>query len=197
MMIEGLRPIYNKTLLPLGRFLGNAGISPNVITTVGILSFCVGGVLIAFGFWKTAVMLLILGSMMDGLDGVVARAFDMQSIFGEIFDSVGDRITEISWIAGLLYWFLHCGRPENLAVELCFAAITGSIMVSYVRARAEGAGLKCSGGMMQRPERLIVLGVGTFFGPFTILCGLAILSITAWYTTFERLVRIFMETKVK
>ena len=107
---------------------------------------------------------MILFSLFDMLDGQVARLGNMVSRFGALYDSVLDRYCELFNLGALSYFLIMAGYP--LGALVTFIALVGSIMVSYVRARAEGVGLECKVGFMQRPERVVVTVLGC------ILCGI-------------------------
>lgn len=167
--------------------LARLRIHPDVLTTVGLILFLIGGWLTALGYWRSALFALVTGSLMDGLDGVLARETDRRSTFGAIFDSVCDRFTEIIWIGSIIVYYLRNGFFNGVYVYLSFAAITGSLMVSYVKARAEGAGIECSKGILQRPERLIILALFQLLGPQIMPWGLGIIATLAFLTVFQRI----------
>lgn len=169
-------------------------VSANAITTGSLLA-CVGaGVAVAFGHLATGAWLYGLGGMLDLLDGRLARASGTQSPAGALFDSVSDRWAELALFTGYA-WYLQ-GTPWLLAV---MAAVGGSMMVSYTRARGEGLGLALSGGAMQRAERIILVGVGTLvaaflaagsstaaYAPTAVGVALAVCGVTAAWTAVGR-----------
>jgi CDP-diacylglycerol--glycerol-3-phosphate 3-phosphatidyltransferase len=187
-MIENLKPFYNDVLRPVGRLLARAQVKPNHVTAAGVVLFCLAGWLAAIGYWKFSAMAVVAGACMDGLDGLVAREFGGTSVFGAIFDSVCDRITEIVWIGGIAFYYLRHGTDTG--VILAFAALSCSMMVSYVKARAEGAGIPCHGGILQRPERIIVVGAGLLIGPTAMLWGLGIVTAASLVTVVQRMAGI-------
>lgn len=190
-MIESLKPLYNSFLRPFSSFLARLGIHPNVLTIMGVLLFAVGGWLIVIGHWRISLIVGVIGAFMDGLDGILAREFDKKSVFGGILDSTCDRFTEIIWLGSLIVYYLNNDIYVNIAVNLAFLAITGSLMVSYIRARAEAAGIKCEKGILQRPERLIVLAIFQFAGPYFMLFGLAAVTFFSYLTVFQRLLIVW------
>jgi CDP-diacylglycerol---glycerol-3-phosphate 3-phosphatidyltransferase len=133
----------------------------------------------------------------DGWDGLLAREANLKSTFGAILDSCCDRITEIALLMGVLYYYVHHPFHSHWAVYLTFAALSGSLMVSYVKARCEGAGLQCKGGLFQRPERIVILCFGLLTGPQIMFWVLLLLSVLTWITVFERLVIAHRESKKK
>ena len=186
-MIERLRPLYNAGLRPFARLLARLGIHPDILTIVGLILFGVGGWFTVLGYWKTALFALVSGSLMDGLDGVLARETDKRSTFGAVLDSVCDRFTEIIWLGSIIVFYLRNTAFNNVYLFLAFTAITGSLMVSYVKARAEGAGIEGIKGLLQRPERLIILAVFQLLGPDTMPWGLGIIAVLAYFTVLQRL----------
>jgi CDP-diacylglycerol--glycerol-3-phosphate 3-phosphatidyltransferase len=135
--------------------LVNAGISPNHITVAGMLLSFGSGILFAMGSIFLGGFVLWLSAIMDPIDGTVARLSGKASRFGALFDSTFDRYSEFFVFFGLMFYFR--GGRMLLVVML---ALMGSIMVSYVKARAEGLGQKEFRGLMQRPERIILLLTG-------------------------------------
>ena len=195
-MIEVLKPFYTTLLMPAARIFTKAKISPNAITLVGLCLSGIAGLFAATGKWRVTAVFIVLGSCMDGLDGLVARQYNKQSAFGAIFDSTADRLTEIFWLMGICIFFVnHPVWGGNLALYLTFTAITGSLMVSYVRARSEGAGIHCTSGILQRPERIIVLGCCFLGGPKIMPWGLALLSILAYVTVAQRIIIAYFSSK--
>jgi len=194
-MIEGLKPLYVAALKPLSRLLSRFGIHPNAITITGVLFFCAGGYVTAIGYWKTALLFFGVGACMDGLDGVLARDRGKKSRFGAVLDSVCDRITEIAWLGSLMAYY--CMNRITILPLLVFAALCSSIMVSYVKARAEGAGFECSRGVLQRPERLIILALFQFLGPRYMAWGLAAIAGLSVFTVFQRLIEVWKQYKAE
>jgi len=189
-MLEPLKPLYNTTLRPLARLFMAMGLHPNHITFAGLIFFIGAGAAAAFGRWSLSLVLAIVGSLMDGLDGLLAREGGKQSRFGAIFDSTCDRLTEMALICGLMLFFLGSDSART-GVPLCFLALCGSVMVSYVKARCEGADIPCKGGLMQRPERLILLCAGLLAGPVAMVWILGILAFLSLVTMIQRLFEAF------
>ena len=156
---------------PFVRFMIRIGVTPNMVTTIGFLGNVAAAAVLVYAGWLagnegrvdygllTLAGCLIIGfSIFDMLDGQVARLGNMTSVFGAMYDSVLDRYCELFTLGGTAYYFM---QTDNLAGALItFLALVGSIMVSYVRARAEGLGIECKIGFMQRPERVVVLTLG-------------------------------------
>jgi CDP-diacylglycerol--glycerol-3-phosphate 3-phosphatidyltransferase len=136
--------------------LARVGISPNVLTLIGFLAMLGVAYVLAMGHERLGGLLVVAVGLFDALDGALARSTGKTSRFGAFLDSTLDRFAEIALYLGLLYLY----REDPLAVTLVYLAITGSLMVSYARARAEGLGLECKVGWFTRLERLATLIIG-------------------------------------
>ncbi|MCS6847871.1 MAG: CDP-alcohol phosphatidyltransferase family protein [Anaerolineae bacterium] len=182
---------------PLVDALARTGVSPNALTLVGFLINVVAGMLIAVGqpFWGGIVM-AVIGMPLDAVDGAVARKLGRQTKFGAFFDSTLDRLAEGALLAGLGYYF--AARGDALFVVVTFAALVGSFMVSYTRARAEGLGLECKVGLFSRFGRFLLLTAGLLLSPVLtvslVILVWALVILTA-YTTIERIVHVHRETR--
>lgn len=162
---------------PFVRLLIRIGVTPNMVTTIGLLGNIAAAVIFVYaGYTATPDNLnfpllalggavIILFSLFDMLDGQVARLGNMASVFGAMYDSVLDRYCELFTLGGISYYLIQCGYVMGALIT--FVALVGSIMVSYVRARAEGLGLECKVGFMQRPERVVVTSVGALAAGIT------------------------------
>ncbi len=171
------------------RFLGRLGFSPNGLTIVGSVLMASVGLLVAQGWFLAAGICLWLFSLTDTLDGALARATDRVSVFGAFLDSVCDRYAEAAVFFGLVWWYQS--SSNSVGVALAYLALVGSLMVSYARARAEGVGLQAAEvGWFQRPERIIVLGVGLIVAPFAPAALLIVLVLLALLTTITVLQRV-------
>ncbi|MBN1601742.1 MAG: CDP-alcohol phosphatidyltransferase family protein [Chitinispirillaceae bacterium] len=186
-MLETLKPLYNKTLKPLALFLARLGLHPNHLTVAGVLFFAAAAVLCVYDYWKFSLLFVIAGGIFDGLDGVVARETGQSSVFGSILDSSCDRITEIVLLLGIMVYFLLETPVNNIGVILCFCAVSASLMVSYVKARCEGASVQCKGGILQRPERIILLSAGLLMGAHVMRWILGIIAVLGLFTSIQRL----------
>lgn len=138
--------------------LHRLGVTPNMLTAAGVLGNVGAGVLAARGEFLAAGLTMLAFSALDFLDGALARATGQASDFGSVFDAVMDRVSEAAVLFGLLWFYSDRGdRTEEL---LLFAAVVGSILVSYVRARAEIIGLRLREGVFTRAERVVLIGGG-------------------------------------
>ncbi len=194
-MIEVLKPFYNAVLMPAARIFARAKISPNVITFLGLCLSAIAGWFAATGRWNLAAVFIIIGSCMDGLDGLMARMHNQKTVFGAIFDSTANRLTEIFWLLGIFIFFVRHPVWGAMPLFCAFLAITGSLMVSYVRARCEGAGVPCTSGILQRPERIVVIGLCFFGGPKIMQWGLALISVLAYATVVQRMIIAYSSSK--
>src|SRR5256886_8027729 len=148
-------------IAPLARASIQGGVHPNVISTLGTIVVIGSGVAFGFGEIRLGGLLLLVSGLFDILDGEVARQGGMATTFGAFYDSTLDRIGESAVFAGLALYFLHAPLPANLvgpAVGAAIAALASSLLVSYARARAEGLGVECKGGIPARADRGLLLG---------------------------------------
>ncbi|MBD3390954.1 MAG: CDP-alcohol phosphatidyltransferase family protein [Chitinivibrionales bacterium] len=187
-MINRLRPLFNAIFTPPARLLNRLGVHPNVVTAAGIPIYAGVCWLLATGRWRAAVALGVATGLLDVLDGVMARESGKQSRFGAVLDSTCDRLVEILVALGLAIFYLRAPAANAPGLVLCFTMITGSLMVSYVRARAEGAGIQCKAGLMQRADRLVVMGVALLAGPTWVLWAMGIVAVLSYVTVVQRLI---------
>lgn len=169
-MQQGIYVIIN----PFVRFLIKIGLTPNAVTLIGLLLNIGVAVIFIEGAEKGnrddlsyvgwAGALILFAGIFDMLDGQVARIGKMSSSFGAMFDSVLDRYSELITFLGICFYLVS--HHYFLSSLFAFIALVGSMMVSYTRARAEGLGIECKGGLMQRPERVVLIGVSAM------LCGI-------------------------
>ncbi|HZE82733.1 MAG TPA: DUF4833 domain-containing protein [Puia sp.] len=164
-----------KIINPVVKLLIRAGLTPNMITTIGLmLNIGVAIIFIAgaeegkrgdlrYVGWAGA--LILFAGLFDMLDGQVARLGNMSSRFGALYDSVLDRYSELILFLGICYYLV--AHHYFLSSLFAFIGLIGSMMVSYTRARAEGLGIECKDGLMQRPERVILVGVSA------LACGIS------------------------
>jgi CDP-diacylglycerol--glycerol-3-phosphate 3-phosphatidyltransferase len=163
-----------KIIDPFVKLLIKLGLTPNAVTSIGfVLNVGVAAIFIIgaedgnrgdFTYVGWAGGLILFAGLFDMLDGQVARLGNMKSVFGALYDSVLDRYSELIMFLGICYYLV--AHHYFLSSIFAFIALIGSMMVSYVRARAEGLGVEIKGGLMQRPERVITIGV------FAIACGI-------------------------
>lgn len=187
-------PVY-RLIHPVIEVLVRWGVHPNLITTLGFAVTVAAGVLFHFDHVRWAGLFVMVGGILDICDGQVARVSALASKFGSFYDSTLDRISEIAVFLGLLSLYNQYGRDlaDVWMVYVIVAAMGGSLMVSYTRARAEALGLDCSVGFMQRAERVLLLGGGClFFGlmwqGLVLQVILVVLALTTILTVVQRVV---------
>lgn len=179
---QGIYVVIN----PFVKFLIKLGLTPNMVTTIGFLLNIAVAVIFIVGaedanrsdlsYVGWAGGMILFAGLFDMLDGQVARLGNMSSKFGALFDSVLDRYSELIMFLGICYYLV--AHHYFLSSLFAFLALIGSMMVSYTRARAEGLGIECKGGLMQRPERVITLGVSA------LACGIVASFIGGDYKLF-------------
>ncbi len=178
---------------PLVNWLLRAGVRPNSLTTVGVLLVVISAVGYAFGWVRTGGGLLLLSGVVDTLDGQVARRGGMVSKFGAFYDSTLDRVGDGATFIGIAVYLLEApGVPWRIETAvLAMVAVLSSLLVSYARARAEGLGIDCKVGLVQRAERLLGIGVPTLLvgaGPNGIVLQVivVILAVLSTVTVVQR-----------
>lgn len=178
-----LRLWFKWVLDPLGGFFNRLGLTPNMMTMLGLLGNTVGAYYLATGQLMTGGILVVVMTPIDALDGTMARLRGESSDFGAFVDSVSDRYSELIIYGGLLYHFLTVG--DRLGGILVFVAAAGSVLVSYVKARAEGLGYGAKVGILTRVERYLVLAPALVFNQLYI--GLGIIAVFANITAIQRI----------
>jgi CDP-diacylglycerol--glycerol-3-phosphate 3-phosphatidyltransferase len=143
---------------PIARVLLRARVRPNQLTVLGLVTSMVSAAAFAAGHLRSGGLLLIVAGALDILDGALARASGRVSAFGAFLDSVLDRYSDLLVLSGIVLLFMQQGSRGAVAAAL--AAVIGTVMVSYTRARAESVGVECRVGLLERGERLLVLIVG-------------------------------------
>jgi CDP-diacylglycerol--glycerol-3-phosphate 3-phosphatidyltransferase len=182
---DGISAFFDPVAEALTRF----GVSPNVITSIGFLVSAVSGYFFATGMHRLGGVFILLAGIFDILDGKIARGSNRVTRFGALYDSTLDRYGEIFVFLGIAYYFIGHGHFSG-AVAACIA-LGGSLMVSYVRARAEGLGLTCKVGFMQRPERILTIGFTALVHPWAMIAGMYFLAVFANFTAVQRLYHVW------
>src|SRR6266853_5628600 len=148
----------NKVIRLIVRGLALSKIHPNVLTFLGLVINIWAAVLFAAGSFRAAGLVVILAGLFDMVDGRVARETNRVTRFGGFFDSVLDRYSDLALFMGLLVWYGSINRP--FYIVLTAIVMSGSVMISYTRARAENAIPKCKVGFLERPERVVLIILG-------------------------------------
>ena len=196
--LDALRaPVY-RIIDPAINWMVRHRVHPNLLTTLGFVSVVGAGYLYHLDHVRWAGLVVLLGGLWDIFDGQVARVSGMASKFGSFYDSTLDRISEIVVFLGLLSLYNSYAREwaDVWMVYVIFMAMGGSTMVSYTRARAEGLGLDCKVGLMQRPERVVLLGLGSMAFGLTwnglVLKGIIIVvAVLTNITAIQRIVWVY------
>ena len=198
---------------PLVKGMVHIGITPNFITTTGFVLNVAAAVLLVYASlnhphelsylgWAGAIILF--AGLFDMMDGRVARVGSMSSTFGALYDSVLDRYSELVTLFGISVWLSNAGYVWGSIIT--YVALIGSIMVSYVRARAEGLNIECKVGLMQRPERVVLTAAGLIFtGIFAdkesfdpvliLIVPLFLIAVLANLTAFWRIIHCYRQLK--
>ncbi|OGO51626.1 MAG: hypothetical protein A2148_10315 [Chloroflexi bacterium RBG_16_68_14] len=176
---------------PIVAVIARTGATPNHLTVLGFLGNLGAAALAARGDFLPAGLVMLAASALDLLDGALARATGRASAFGAILDSVLDRLSEAAVLAGLAFYYAQRGEREEIV--LCFAALAGSIIVSYIRARAEAHGLELREGLFTRAERVLLLSGGLIIGQVRI--ALWVLAVMANATALQRLYIVWAQLR--
>jgi phosphatidylglycerophosphate synthase len=190
----GARGLASRSMSGLAR----TRVTPNMLTAAGVTLCAAGAVLVYFEyrnellwFWLGAAV-FIVGSVLDILDGALARAGGKQTPFGAFIDSTTDRASEAVMLGAVAFVFMR--DANELALGLTVAAIAGSFLVSYTRARAEALGLRGDVGIGSRAERVVVISAGLILAPWGVLpWAIALLAATAWVTVLQRALHVRRE----
>jgi CDP-diacylglycerol--glycerol-3-phosphate 3-phosphatidyltransferase len=187
---------------PIINWMVRRRVHPNVLSTIGFLVTMSSAFAFGYNHIRTAGVLILLGGAFDLFDGRVARATGLASKFGAFYDSTLDRISEIAVYIGLLslYNTYHPQLGDVGTIYAIMLAMGGSLMISYTRARAEGLGIDCKVGLMQRGERVVMIGLAALiFGGES--SGLALrvviimVAILTILTAFHRIIWIYQHTR--
>lgn len=199
MLGVNLRPAVGRVWAPVVRFLLRAGVTADAVTLVGTVGavasavFVIGNGVLFWGAFAVTVFVLL-----DMLDGALARARGGGSVFGAVLDSTGDRAADAAVFAGLAWWF--SGEGDNrMVVWLSLTCLVLGVLTSYVKARAEGMGLTCDVGLVERTERLILILVGTGFTglgiPYALQVCLWLLLVGSVVTVAQRFATVYQQSR--
>ncbi|HEX2178121.1 MAG TPA: CDP-alcohol phosphatidyltransferase family protein [Actinomycetota bacterium] len=199
-----------RVVLPLGAVIGRAGVTPNMITVTGFVLTVLAAVVVSEGRFLLGGLILTGGSLLDMLDGAVARATGKGSKAGAFLDSTLDRLSDAVVFVGLIWWFTHGfdwalaptdaaevfepSMTNQLGAGLALAGLILSLMVSYVRARAEGLGFTCNVGIAERPERIFLVAGGLILD--VVIPALVILVAVTAITVVQRFLYVWRQAKV-
>ncbi len=172
----------------IARLLLWTGLTPNALTLIGLLLNCAVAGVLAGGWLRWGGVLVLAAGLFDLLDGAMAKVTDQTTPFGAFLDSTLDRYSEVIVFGGLLLHLLSTPDASQGAL-LIYLTITGSILVSYARARAEALGYKLQVGLLARPERILILAVGLVLGQ--VLVALWLLAIFTNITAAQRIYHLW------
>ena len=188
---------YLRLINPVADWLVRHDVQPNTITTIGTLCSVTGGIIYGAGHIKIGGWFLGVTALFDVLDGVVARRTNRSSVFGAFYDSTLDRVADGFVLGGLAVFFAT--RPGPASVPMVIVSILGLIgtfVTSYTRARAEALGIDAKVGLLQRPERVVLLSAPqAFFGlalnGLVLIAIITVLTVTAWITAAQRIYAVY------
>jgi CDP-diacylglycerol--glycerol-3-phosphate 3-phosphatidyltransferase len=188
------RPVVAKVVAPVVARLARVGVTADMVTVVGFLGAVAGAVLlIARGEFFWGVMVVTASVLLDLLDGALARARGGGSVWGAVLDSTLDRAADAAVFGALVWWFAGPG-DNRLLVLLALLCLVLGVLTSYVKARAEGVGLACDVGIVERTERLIIVLVGTGLAglgvPYAVHVALWVLLVGSAVTVGQRLAAV-------
>lgn len=178
------------------RPLAAIGMTPNMATVIGLLLNAITAAVLATGSLRLGGVMLLIAGMFDMVDGALARVRNQKTTFGAFFDSTLDRYSEGIIILGVILYInsLPASTEKEWTLALAYIAGLGSLMVSYVRARAEGLGLEMKSGLMARPERVLVLAVGLILGAEQwLIWTLLLLAVTSVFTSVQRIIAVWLK----
>ena len=187
---------YLRFIEPVAALLVKLRVNPNTLTTIGTISTVAGGVAFALGHIRTGGVIIGLTAIFDVLDGTVARRTGQSTVFGAFYDSTLDRVADGAVLGGLAFFYATSPVYHSVPmVGITLVGIIGTYLVSYTRARAEGLGIDAKVGIMQRPERVVLLSVpqaffGLVFNGWVLAGVVALLALTAWITAVQRIVYV-------
>jgi phosphatidylinositol phosphate synthase len=187
----GARGLASRSVVGLTR----TRVTPNMLTTSGVLLCAAASVIVLFEsrneilFYWLAAVVFVLGSLLDILDGALARAGGKTTPFGAFLDSTTDRVSEGFVLTAIAWILARHHHPTFVAVAM--AAVAGSFLVSYTRSKAEGLGLRGDVGIGSRAERVVVITAGLVLAPWGVLpWSLVLLACTAWITVGQRVLHV-------
>jgi len=183
---DKMRVWFRWYLNPIAGFFNRLGIRPNTVTLIGLMGTIACAVLIAFGHMTWAGILLLIMGPVDAMDGALARLRNEASDWGAFVDAVTDRYSELFLFLGFLIYYML--QADAAGVILAYLAAAGSVLVSYVKARADASKLDANVGLLTRVERYFVLIPGLIFNlPLPVLIIIAVL---ANFTALQRILRV-------
>lgn len=175
---------------PVVGFLDTFGVTPMTMTVFGLIVSLIGAIFVVRGSIRLAGLILVISGLCDALDGSIARRQNSASTFGAFIDSTSDRISELLYFGAFVIYFHGEGTWGSFMVLLTLIALSGSLLTSYVRARAEGLDLECSVGWLERPERLAALIIGMLLGRLLLTISLLFIAVLSVITVIQRIIHV-------
>ena len=191
MLAKYVRPLLSSGVASLARWLQSVGVTPNMISFTGFALTIGAAALLATGSLRIGGGLLWVAAMFDMVDGTLARLSQTESKFGAFLDSTLDRYSESITFLGLAVYYANESNAQT-PLLLIFLTLVGSWAVSYTRARAEGLDIECKVGILQRPERLVLLIAALILG--LVLPALWLLAIMTNLTAVQRIHEVYVRT---
>lgn len=190
---DRLRVWFKWAINPLAAFFNRIGLTPNTMTLLGLAGNFVGAYFVSTGRMTTGGILMLVTTPLDALDGAMARLRGDASDWGAFVDSVTDRYSELAILGGLLYYFTSIG--DGLSSVVAFAAAAGTVLVSYVKARAEAVGFEAKVGILTRVERYLVLAPLLVFNQP--VWAVWIIALFANFTALQRIYYVRAQARVR
>jgi len=179
---------------PIVGALAAMGVPPLFVSMVGLALSLYGAMLVANDRLPLSGLILLLAGLCDVLDGDLARRRGVSSRFGAFIDSTLDRVTEFAYFGGiLLYIVRRPGGFHDWEILVAFVALAGSVLTSYARARAEGVGIDCKVGLMERPERIVLLALGLLVGYWLLRIFMVVLAVMTLVTFIHRVIHVYRQ----
>ena len=182
---QNLQDRFIKLLSPIVMLFAKWGLSPNAFTVAGLIITSIAAAALLMGFIRLAGILILLGGLCDTIDGLLARTTGKTSRFGALLDSTVDRYAEFIMFFGIAAYFFYI--DDYSTATGAFLALCGSYMVSYSRARAESLGLQAKIGILQRPERIVLIGLGAIIHLNAFIFTIWLVAFLANYTALQRI----------
>ncbi len=184
---------------PVVALIARSPVTPNTVTWIGFFIIIIAAVLVGLGHPFAGGWVMLLSGVFDMLDGALARYTNRVSRFGGVLDSTLDRLSEAVIIIGLMAFYLYnntTGVAGGWIIILLGITLTASFLVSYIRSRAEGAGLNCQVGIFTRVERVIILALGLLLSavPYALIVVLFIIAVMSVITVIQRLWFVYRQT---
>ena len=197
---DWVKNTYLRLIDPVADWLVARHVHPNTITVFGTLCTVIGGIIYATGHIKTGGWFLSLTALFDVLDGTVARRSNLSSTFGAFLDSTLDRLADGFVLGGLAVFYATSAVHHSIPLMItALLGLMGAFLTSYTRARAEALGLDAKVGLLQRPERVVLMAApqalfGLFFNGWPLAIIIVILTVTAWITVVQRVAYVYNAT---